>query len=85
MVGVFDYSEYIFWEHDTLDSVHTDVFHLEAFGGRLTTWGGPIVKVFRRSLQLLNSSYGVQYRYTMYYIRMVDFVPCFQSDIHNIQ
>lgn len=49
MAAVFDYSEFISWEHDTLDWYFIDVLHLEAFGGWLTTRGGPIAKVFCRS------------------------------------
>ena len=64
MAAVFDYSEFILGNMIHLIGT-LDALHLEAFGGWLTTWGGPIAKVFYRSLRLLNSSHGVQYEYAM--------------------
>ena len=64
MAAVFDYSEFVLG--NMIDLIGTlDALHLEAFGGWLTMWGGPIAKVFCRSLRLLKSSHGVQYEYAM--------------------
>lgn len=64
MAAVFDYSDFILGNMIHLMGT-LDALHLEAFGGWLTTWGGPIANLFRRSLQLLNSSHGVQDEYAM--------------------